>query len=733
MSEIDFEDVVEDFLQKYKAEEIADVDEYISQFPQYKNRLSNILPLLIDLEKASSKSLKRLELDDVPDFSNTDYILTKLIGVGGMGKVYEAFQKSLGRKVAVKIFAKELSDNPEHRTLFENESKIIAMLHHPNIVKVYSSGICDGLYYYVMDYVDGKSLLHHVTLNIREIARIALSVAKALAYAHSCNILHRDIKPANLLLDKAGNVYVSDFGISQVVEEEKLFGLERESGTLRFMSPERVRGEISSFASDQYSFGVSIYEIIMRQPFIKEKGEDVIKERILATRLPRLSQKEYGDFAAIINKCMSFDASDRYLSMQDVVDDINRYLNNETVLANNKSLFRRISLWTKRSPITAITSLLSFLLLVGVVFALIVGYIRTNAALDVAEKNYETARATLSDIFSHVERATPSSENNELLIRLLEYYKDLSKQKDLPENQLFEANYIIGNMAMRYGDYKLAESIFLKLVKDSPSAEVYNKLADVLRKQDREKEADKYSKLVTKEFDETYEAAYAYQALGDVEKAFSIIHKLLKTNPNNSDYQYRYASLLCDNPRVFKSIQIEGVESNPIAIFKKLCEDNPNNPDYGIALVNAMYKQLRMPRKRTQINEDNLKYVLSFSERLLARFPNMPTVIKAVVELQNASLLYRRRNGDWASAKSDSNQFQGMLELLYYTPSMPNIAKEFLIETQLDKLERSIGKGNQENFNTLFEKISLELDMYDGSEYQKYKNKLNDLEKHKSP
>lgn len=147
---------------------------------------------------------------------------------------------SLNRKVAVKLLSNSLISDKLQREQFENESKIIAMLHHPNIVKVLSAKCTSECCYYAMEFIDGKGLNHYKISDIKNIARIGLQVSKALAYAHSCKIMHRDIKPANLLLDESGQVHVSDFGLAFIVKSKnsKTGQPDAKSGTLRYMAPE---------------------------------------------------------------------------------------------------------------------------------------------------------------------------------------------------------------------------------------------------------------------------------------------------------------------------------------------------------------------------------------------------------------------------------------------------------------------------------------------------------------
>ncbi len=202
---------------------------------------------------------------------NTDYRLIRKIGAGGMGEVFEATQVSLDRKVAVKVLSPSLTSDPAQREQFENEARVIAMLHHPNIVKIYNAGVCADRCYYAMELIDGKGLDRFRSSAPREIARLGLQAARALAYAHGCGVLHCDVKPANLLLDTHGEIHIGDFGLAFVLKDGT-GDKSSMSGTLRYMAPERLKHGIKSFAGDQYSFGVTLYELITQAPVLPEQN-----------------------------------------------------------------------------------------------------------------------------------------------------------------------------------------------------------------------------------------------------------------------------------------------------------------------------------------------------------------------------------------------------------------------------------------------------------------------------
>ncbi|MCG8312742.1 MAG: serine/threonine protein kinase [Pseudomonadales bacterium] len=189
------------------------------------------------------------------------------IAEGGMAVLYRGIQTSLNRPVAIKVLKSALNDTPEAREMFEWESKIVARLDHPNIIRVIDKGLTpDGMPFFVMDFVEGVTLKEALKAGMadRRKLRLIIQVAKALSYAHKNGIIHRDIKPGNILIDKEGNARVVDFGIARIFSEDTELKQRSEEGitvgTLAYMAPEQHMGAVNtSELSDIYSLGVIIY------------------------------------------------------------------------------------------------------------------------------------------------------------------------------------------------------------------------------------------------------------------------------------------------------------------------------------------------------------------------------------------------------------------------------------------------------------------------------------------
>ena len=207
------------------------------------------------------------ETDEAPLLiGNGTLELQDQIGRGGMGAVYRARHLKLGRTVAVKFLPLDLAKQEEFRLRFEREARVLAMLNHPNIVAVHDFGQEDGQGYIVMEFVEGRPLSERLPVPEDEAVRIAVQVCDALEYAHGKGVIHRDIKPENILIDGAGRVKVTDFGIARIVKADAphwtVTTPEVTLGTLHYMPPESQRGAPPDPRMDVYALGVVLYQMV---------------------------------------------------------------------------------------------------------------------------------------------------------------------------------------------------------------------------------------------------------------------------------------------------------------------------------------------------------------------------------------------------------------------------------------------------------------------------------------
>ncbi len=235
------------------------------------------------------------------------YEVVECLGRGGMGVVYKARQKSLDRWVAIKVLAPERLHEEHFAEYFEKEAKTLAKMSHSNIVTVFDHGVTDGLFYIVMEYVDGvnlRDLLREGKLEVEQALAIVPPICEALEYAHGKGIVHRDIKPENLLLDREGRVKIADFGIASLVGASG-----EKSGTPPYMAPEQEKGVVDRRA-DIYALGAVLYEMLTGEPPTKDlvapsrKVEVNVRiDEIVLRALEKEPERRYqtaGDFCTII-------------------------------------------------------------------------------------------------------------------------------------------------------------------------------------------------------------------------------------------------------------------------------------------------------------------------------------------------------------------------------------------------------------------------------------------------
>ena len=260
------------------------------------------------------------------------YTLVELLGDGGMAKVYLARDNSLDREVALKVLREQFAGDEEFVERFRREAMSIAALNHPGIVQVYDRGRTeDGTFYIVMEYVPGGTLKERIkgkgNLASGEAAGIASQVADALAVTHDRGIIHRDIKPQNVLLTASGEAKVSDFGIARAASAKTMTQTNSLLGTLAYMSPEQVRGERVGPASDLYSLGVVLYEMLTGEP--PYQGDDPIATAMKHLDEPPRNPQEMNsavpeELDALVVKLLAKDPEDRYVSAASLSEDLRR-------------------------------------------------------------------------------------------------------------------------------------------------------------------------------------------------------------------------------------------------------------------------------------------------------------------------------------------------------------------------------------------------------------------------
>lgn len=259
------------------------------------------------------------------------YRVDALIGEGGVARVYRGTDTTLERRVAIKILRPELSDQADVVARFRREAHAAAKLNHPNIVQIYDTGVDEGRYYIVMEYLPEMNLKEvikrYAPLPLHKVVEVAIACSEALAYAHRMGIVHRDVKPHNVLFTDDGRAKLSDFGIAAAAGEAGLTADGKVLGSAHYIAPEQAQGAEAGPQSDVYSLGVTLYEALTgRTPFDGQTAADIAAQHLReAPPSPRSLNPEIPPAAEfVVTKAMARDLARRYRSADEMLLDLRK-------------------------------------------------------------------------------------------------------------------------------------------------------------------------------------------------------------------------------------------------------------------------------------------------------------------------------------------------------------------------------------------------------------------------
>lgn len=343
-----------------------------------------------------------------------DYDLVDVIAHGGMGVVFKARQRSLGRWVAVKALSGGMFASEDFAERFRIEAAAAAALDHPNIVPIYEIGESGGQPYFSMKLLEGGTLSGKAKGGVWPVAaavRVMITVARAVHYAHQRGVLHRDIKPNNILLDSEGEPFLTDFGLAKLVERDStLTRTVAHLGTPAYMSPEQARGEARSLTTgaDVYGLGAVLYELLTGQPPFAG-GTTLETVRLVLDSEPRnpsaLNRSVDRDLETICLKCLEKVPDHRYGSAEALADDLERWQRLEPILACPTSPFAKLLKWIRRRPAVAGLSALVLLAMLAVFVVSSVFTLRLQSARrDVAHQAESNRLAAVRLLVSEAAR-----------------------------------------------------------------------------------------------------------------------------------------------------------------------------------------------------------------------------------------------------------------------------------------------------------------------------------------
>jgi len=432
--------------------------------------LRDLLPVMEMLDRVGPRMGRALSRPDGPSAEPEatgllgDFSIVRVIGRGGMGVVYEAVQKSLNRRVALKVLPSFSAEDPRKVKRFQVEAQAAACLHHPHIVPVYLVGSENGLHYYAMQFIEGRTLAEIITASghggeavapgadppgrelssPRMAAELCRQAAEALHFAHEQGTIHRDVKPSNLLIDGSGKLWVSDFGLARIVGQVDLTLSGVVLGTLRYMSPEQAFGTraVVDHRTDIYSLGATLYELITLHPVFEGDDRLELLRRIAdeQPRRPRTFDPAIPrDLETIVLKTLAKDPGERYATALELADDLGRFLQNRPILARRPNLLDRVAKWSRRHGIAVAGAIVMLAALVAGLggeafwrYELLRRHnIELNSALDRAERDQRTTRRLWYDSQMRLAQQSLSSGQDEFAQEVLEGLEPESAGEDL--------------------------------------------------------------------------------------------------------------------------------------------------------------------------------------------------------------------------------------------------------------------------------------------------------------
>jgi serine/threonine protein kinase/Flp pilus assembly protein TadD len=406
--------VADEIMERRRRGERPDVEEYAARHPEIASVLRDMFPALLEIGQLGSEGGAASRAAQPGSASGVlgDFRILREIGRGGMGIVYEAEQISLGRRVALKVLPWAATMDSRQLARFHNEARAAAGLHHTNIVPVHYVGSERGTHYYAMQFIDGRDLASVIAQlrqpsrrslpdsrdvvtvdaatgaalppsapaaaattplaglsterstksaeHFRAVARLGIQAAEALDHAHQMGIVHRDVKPANLLVDDAGRLWITDFGLAQFQSDTRLTMTGDLVGTLRYMSPEQALAKrvVIDHRTDVYSLGATLYELLtMRPAFEGQDRQELLRQIAFEEPRPprRLERAVPAELETIVLKALEKNPADRYASAQEMAGDLRNWLEDRPIKARRPSLWQVAARWGRRHR-TAVTA-----------------------------------------------------------------------------------------------------------------------------------------------------------------------------------------------------------------------------------------------------------------------------------------------------------------------------------------------------------------------------------------
>jgi serine/threonine-protein kinase len=553
---------------------------------------------------------------------------------GALGEVFVAHDEELNREVALKEIQEQYADSAESRARFVLEAEITGSLEHPGVVPVYSLGTHpNGRPFYAMRFIKGESLYEAIgrfhgadaaerdpserALSLRGLLGRFVAVCNAVAYAHARGVIHRDLKPSNIMLGPYGETLVVDWGLAKAFNQPMTPDsvelpihpqssasthatmLGQAVGTPAYMPPEQAAGRVDQVgpASDIYSLGATLYNLVVGQPAFHGSASEVLRQVTNHDFPPprRANPRVPAALEAVILKAMAFHPENRYASVHELAGEIERWLADEPVLAYRESLAERAGRWMRRHRpyVSAAAALLvtAVIGLAGGLYAVNNERSRTQAQARIAEQNLDLAKAAVKECFTTatehplLRQARMRGVRKVLLEKALEFYEktrfantaDDSIRLEYADNKFREARITeeIGSKDKAIESYQTARGVFEALSRSRPdSDEVHSNLSRIL------------NNLGTLQRGE--------EARKSLEEALKIRLSLARANQDNLDYQSELAQTynnLGAIQRFTNPAEAAGNFDRAREIFGRLAGEKPENDRYQTELAASYHNQ----------------------------------------------------------------------------------------------------------------------------------------------
>jgi serine/threonine-protein kinase len=644
----ELDDVILAYVEAAEAGQSPDRAAWLARYPQFAAELSAffadqdqfsslVAPIRAETPRPSSSRLPEAVVLDAPAPLPAGcvvggYELLEEIASGGMGVVYKARHRTLGRVVALKMIRAGSLAMPEDVARFRLEAEAAANLDHPNIVPIYDVGEHEGQPYFTMKLIDGGSLSSRGKTGSRAAARLVAAVARAVHHAHQRGILHRDIKPANILLDPQGQPHVTDFGLALRLSAASStgsaltpLGLTQKGiavGTPGYMAPEQANGPKKrvTVAADVYSLGAVLYELLTgRPPFRGETALETLVQ-VLEQQPPRpraLAPKVPRDLEAVCLKCLDKDPARRYPGAAALADDLQRFVDGQPVLARPAGRAGRLWRWCRRSPVVAGLAA-ALVLAVGALLGLLaLQWSWADEHFQHAEEQRKITEKAMFASESEFERAEAALKQVEAERQRAEQHR-----KEAEEN-FQQAHQIVDRFCMRLSEDRL--SAFQGL--------------QPLRKEMLEVGLKYYQDFVAKRGDDPAlkaDLAKAHfqvalltglvgskrDALASYDQALKIYDELLAADPQNANYREQVAVTCINRGAVAEALNDKDGALATYRRGRQLLEDldraSPDTPRI-LARLGLLYNNLgNVNRKLNHLDDAGAAYekALAVQERL---------------------------------------------------------------------------------------------------------------------